>query len=103
MRPSLCDLEALRGPSGDATMNTPGGTGTLWSMSQLPVLGAPASSIGSELPQPRRGGLRPFPRSQPVRYRVLQGSVAEVVSLDRGKMPLLCTHTNGHRLAPPHR
>jgi hypothetical protein len=35
-RPALSDLEALRGTSGGATMTTPGGAGTLRSMSQLP-------------------------------------------------------------------
>ena len=60
---------ALRGTSGGATMNSPGGAGTLWSLSQLPRarLTGFAHTAGA-LPTE----LRPFPRSQPVRYKVLQ-------------------------------
>jgi hypothetical protein len=43
-RPSLCALSALRGTLGGATMSIPGGAGT----THPPVLGAPASLIGSE-------------------------------------------------------
>src|SRR5215203_4238812 len=39
---------ALRGTSGSATMTTPGGAGT----THPPVLGTPASLLGSEPPQP---------------------------------------------------
>src|SRR5215216_4314419 len=49
--PSPFALEALRGASGGETMTTRGGARTL-----PPVLGAPASLIGSELPPlPRYG------------------------------------------------
>src|SRR5215213_2840095 len=44
----LCALCALRGTSGGATMSIPGGAGT----THPPVLGTPASLIGSEPPQP---------------------------------------------------
>src|SRR5215213_5405343 len=43
--PSHCALCALRRTSGGATMTIPGGAGT----THPPVLGAPASLIGSEL------------------------------------------------------
>src|SRR5215213_11866712 len=46
--PSHCALCALRRTSGGATMTIPGGAGT----THPPVLGAPASIIGSEPPQP---------------------------------------------------
>ena len=44
----LCALSALRGTSGGATMSIPGRAGT----THPPVLGTPASLIGSEPPQP---------------------------------------------------
>src|SRR5215203_6038806 len=44
---------ALRGTSGSATMTTPGGAGT----THPPVLGAPASLLGSELPSYRAPAL----------------------------------------------
>ena len=58
---------ALRGTSGGATMTTPGGAGTL-PLSQFTVLGAPASIIESELPQPHRGGLQPRLLEEDIRY-----------------------------------
>ena len=58
--PFLCVLSSLRGISGGASMTTPGAAGTRYvtDSSNPPVLGAPASIIGSELPS--RTGLRPF-------------------------------------------
>src|SRR5215217_2274298 len=50
-RPSLCALEALRCVVGGETMTTPGGTRTAcYVCLNLPVLGAPASIMGSEPP-----------------------------------------------------
>jgi hypothetical protein len=105
--PSLCALEALRGNVEGATMTTPGGARTLWSMSQLPRARRTgfAHTVGA-LPTE----LRPFPRSQPARYKVLrvrlqgqilgigdatfarravscQPSVADAVSQRRGMQP----------------
>jgi hypothetical protein len=60
--PSLRALSALRGTSGGASMTTPGGAGTRYVTysDNPPVLGAPASLIGSEfLHNPHRRGLRP--------------------------------------------
>jgi hypothetical protein len=56
-RPSLCAPEALRGTLGSANMSGPGGR------AHPPVLGAPASIKGSELPGHRAPTLRfaPFP------------------------------------------
>ena len=50
-RPSLCLLEALRWAVSGETMTTPGGTRTPYEIQlRPPVLGAPASIIGSGLP-----------------------------------------------------
>src|SRR5215212_2563144 len=49
--PPLWALEALREICGGATIPTPGGAGTSRKTSS-PVLGAPASIMGSELPRP---------------------------------------------------
>jgi hypothetical protein len=64
-RPLLCALSALRGTSGGASMTTPGGAGTLLPLSQSPVLGAPASSIGSARSRLLGSGPSLFPVPMP--------------------------------------
>jgi hypothetical protein len=56
VRPSLCVPSTLRGTVGGASVTTPGGAGTPQPTVHSPVLGTPASIVGSELPPlPRYG------------------------------------------------
>jgi hypothetical protein len=68
-RSSLCALEALRWVVGGANIPTPGGVGTPpKACYNFPVLGTPASNMGSELPRRPRYGA-PSLRFAPVPCR----------------------------------